>query len=140
LATRSWTLYLDQLIEHETDVTGTLSLAVLEGPEWILTLLPQNQMMQEGAAVTMTVSDGQVSGTSGYNRYSAGIEYGPPPGEVSVGSAMGTRMACPEELMKLESEFLGLLSAVSTFRFLAGKLVLSGDSEGDYFTLTFEPE
>jgi len=42
---------------------------------------------------------------------------------------MGTKMACPNELMKVEREYLEALSHVSSFSFLAGSLVLSGQKE-----------
>ena len=127
LATRSWRLVESGLIEDETIVTGTLSLSVLEGTGWAL----------EDAAATLLFNDGTVSGNSGCNRYSAGIEYGPAPGEISIGPAMGTRMACPEEQMAAEHKFLDSLSRVNTFRFLAGKLALTGERESETFTLKF---
>ena len=44
-----------------------------------------------------------------------------------------TRMACPEPLMEAELRYLQALANVSTFSFLAGKLVLAwrdGDAGG----------
>lgn len=138
LATRVWELDDETLTEQEAILTGTLSLSALEGREWILTRIGQNKVTLEDSVVSLNVAEGRVYGGSACNRYSAGIEYGPAAGEIRVGPTMGTRMACPEAQMKLESEYLDLLGRVSNFRFLAGKLVLTGDRDGDVLTLTFE--
>ena len=140
LASRSWTLEGGQLKEHETEVTGNLSLATLEGSEWILERLKQNQHMPPGVEVTLAFSESKVSGNSGCNRFSSGIEDGESPGEVSTGPAMGTRMACPDEQMKLEHEFLDLLGQVTNYGFLGGKLVLSGVGESLAFSMVFKPK
>jgi heat shock protein HslJ len=140
LANRSWKLEGEQLEEQKTQIEGTLSVSALEGSEWLLTRLKQNHHLPEGTEVTVAFSEGRIAGHSGCNRFSAGLEEGGMPGEIRIGDAMVTRMACPEDQMNLETEFLDLLSHVSRFSFLAGQLVLGGEKESYSFMLKFKPQ
>ncbi len=137
LATRSWSLEGDLLVEHEIELTGTLSLSALEGKEWVLINAGPEMHLSGDVQPTLSISEGRVAGYSGCNRYSASIEYGPASGEISMGPVMGTRMACPEDQMALEAGFLGLLGNASMFRFTAGQLILRGDKGGQSFAMTF---
>jgi heat shock protein HslJ len=137
LASRNWTLAGDRLTEQESRIDGVLSLSVLEGTEWVLTRLPQDHHLPEGAEVTVGFAEGRIAGDSGCNRFSAGLTGGEIPGEVKIGPAMGTRMACPEDQMNLEAEFLDLLGHVNQFSFVAGQLVLSGSKETYSYALRF---
>jgi heat shock protein HslJ len=139
LATRNWSLADNQLKEGEAKITGKLSLATLAGTEWVLTHFNRNEPILEGAKVTLAFADDKVSGKSACNRYSAGVEQGEAPGDLKIGLAMGTRMACPGELMDLESKYLDALSRVTGFSFLAGKLVLTWEKDGDWLTMVFTP-
>jgi len=129
LATRTWSLHDGQLEESEIEVTGKLSLATLAGTEWVLTHMNREETLMDGAEVTLAFADGRIAGKSACNRYSAGIEEGENAGNIKIGQSMGTKMACPNELMKVEREYLEALSHVSSFSFLAGSLVLSGQKE-----------
>lgn len=137
LATRSWSLVDGQLQEGETQITGKLSLATLDGTEWVLTHLKQNEAMLPEAEVTLLFAADRVSGKSACNRYSAGIEQGSWPGELKIGQAMGTRMACPGGLMELEQQYLDALSRVNTYSFQAGKLVLNWQKDDEWFAMFF---
>jgi heat shock protein HslJ len=139
LASRSWSLAGGELIEGEAQITGTLSLQTLDGTEWVLTHLKQNETVTEEAEVTLLFADGQVSGKSACNRYSASVEQGDSPGELKIGPAMGTRMACPGGLMELEQQYLEALSQVVGFSFLAGKLVLNQGEDGGWSVMVFAP-
>jgi heat shock protein HslJ len=139
LATRTWSLAGDQLKEGDAMVTGKLSLATLAGTEWVLTHFNRNEPIQEGAEVTLAFADGKISGKSACNRYSAGVEQGEAPGDLKIGLAMGTRMACPGDLMDLESKFLDALSRVKGFSFLAGKLLLTWEKDGNWSAMIFTP-
>jgi len=47
-------------------------------------------------------------------------------------------MACPQELMEIEWEYLGTLSKVTGFNFYAGMLTLNGNQEdGTPFSMIF---
>jgi len=75
-STRNWSLSNGQLIEGEIGDTGKLSLATLEGSNWVLTHMYRNKPVAEGAEVTLDFTAEQISGKSACNRYSAGIEQG----------------------------------------------------------------
>lgn len=139
LATRTWSLADDQLKEGDAMITGSLSLATLAGTEWVLTYFNRNEPIQEGAEVTLAFTDDRISGKSACNRYSAGVEQGEDPGELKIGLAMSTRMACPGELMDLESKYLDALSRVTGFSFLAGKLLLNWENDGEQSAMIFVP-
>ena len=53
LATRVWSLHDGQLREGKIEVTGKLSLAVLDGSEWVLSELNSGMTIAEGAEVTL---------------------------------------------------------------------------------------
>ncbi|HEY5776956.1 MAG TPA: hypothetical protein VIS57_12765, partial [Xanthomonadales bacterium] len=64
LATRSWILKDGQLAENEMQNTGTLSLAAVEGSQWLLARMDLNQPLPENAEVTLAVEPGRISGKS----------------------------------------------------------------------------
>lgn len=138
LATRSWSLQGKQLKEGEIEVTGKLSLAVLEGTEWVLTNMNREETTIQKAKVSLVFADGRIAGKSACNRYFASIEEGAVAGDIKIGQAGSTRMACPEELMKIERQYLDALSHVSSFSFRAGSLALGGQKEdGTAFSMLF---
>ena len=139
LATRTWSMIDGQLVEGEMKITGTLSLDTLIGTEWVLTHLTRNDPLSEGAEVTLVFGAGQISGKSACNRYSANVEQGEAPADLKIGMAMGTRMACPGELMDLEHKYLDALAHVTGFSFLAGKLALTWENDGNCSTMLFTP-
>ncbi|MDX2428500.1 MAG: META domain-containing protein [Xanthomonadales bacterium] len=125
------TLKDKQLEEGKTEVTGLLSLSVLEGSEWILTRMNREQPVPEDAEVTLSFDSGRISGRSACNRYSADIKEGDSAGEILIGPTMGTRMACPDHLMEIESMYLEALAKVTSFSFYSGKLMLNGQKEDE---------
>jgi len=138
LATRSWVLKDRQLEEDKIEVTGMLSLSVLEGSEWVLTRMSREQPVPEDAEVTLSFDSGRISGRSACNRYSADIKEGDSAGEILIGPTMGTRMACPDQLMEIESAYLEALALVTSFSFYSGKLMLNGQKEdGTTFSMLF---
>jgi len=137
LASRTWSLSGGVLNEEKILVTGILSIQALGGAEWVLTHLDKEEPLTEAAEVTLVFADGKVSGKSACNRYSAAVEQGDSPGALKIGPARGTRMACPGDLMELEQQYLQALSGVTEFSFLGGKLILSGDQDGQRFVMTF---
>lgn len=140
LATRTWTLENKQLTEGEMEVTGKLSLDILEGSHWILTHINRREPLPDDAEVTLSFNEGQISGKSACNRYSAGIEQGDNPGDILIGPVMGTRMMCPDHLMMVESQYLKALSQLTSFSFFSGSLALNGqDEDGKPFSLLLRP-
>ena len=140
LATRTWTLEGTQLKEAEMEMTGKLSLNMLDGTDWILTHINRQQPLPGDAEVTLSFNAGRISGRSACNRYSADIREGDKPGDILIGPTMGTRMACPDHLMEVESLYLKTLTQVTSFSFFSGSLALNGQNEeGKAFSLLFKP-
>jgi heat shock protein HslJ len=139
LATRTWTLEDMHLKEGPTKITGELSLAALENTRWLLTHM-DHQTLIKNAEVTLNFQAGRIAGKSACNRYSATVTDGDNPGDIQIGPAMGTRMACTDYLMNVEREYLDVLSRASSFSFLTGSLLLSGqNSNGETFKLLLRP-
>ena len=130
LAVRTWSLREGQLEEGEIEVIGKLSLAVLDGSKWTLTHLDRGEPVGDGVEVTLAFAGERISGKSACNRYSASIQDGDYAGSLQISQSVGTRMACPEELMKAEQRYLEALSQVTDFSFHGGGLVLNGLKEG----------
>ena len=139
LATRTWSIIDGQLVEGDMEITGTLSLDTLAGTEWVLTHMNRNEALNAEAEVTLVFGEGQISGKSACNQYSAGVEQGETPADLKIGLAMGTRMACPGELMDVEQQYLDALTYVTGFSFLAGKLVLTWEKDGTVSAMIFDP-
>lgn len=127
-----------QLEENEMEVTGRLSLDTLEGTDWLLNWMDEKQTLTEDAEVTLSFAAGRISGRSACNRYSANITEGDNPGDILIGPTMGTRMACADHLMEIESLYLKALGQVTSFSFHSGKLALNGLKEdGTPFSMLF---
>ena len=140
LATRSWNLSERQLEENAMEVNGKLSPDTLNGSEWLLTRINNGQPLAEDTEVTLSFDAGRIAGKSACNRYSASIEEGENPGDILIGPAMGTRMACPDHLMEMESLYLASLAQVTRFNFDSGSLVLNGQKEdGTAISMFFTP-
>lgn len=140
LVTRFWTLGPDGLTEDEAEITGALSIASLQGPVWLLTNFSRDEKAPAGPEVTMILEEGRMSGGSGCNRYFCDVEEtGDIAGEISVGAVGGTRMMCSDEVMAVEDRFLRQLAGVTSYSFLAGKLVFNWQAGDDYGTMIFTP-
>lgn len=135
-ATRIWRLESDGLHEARSRVSGQISLADLAGPGWSLTRFAQDEPVPPGIVITLAVENGRVTGSSGCNRYFAGIEESKP-GNVSISAIGTTRMACPDDVTEIESRYLEALAGVNRYSFLAGKLALSYRSGETVATLLF---
>lgn len=139
LATRSWTMESGKLKEGAFEVTGKLALTVLKDTNWVLTQMNQTVPPSEGFGITLAFVEDRIAGKSACNRYSAGINDGENPGDVIIGPAMGTRMACAKEIMQIESEYLATLTGVNSFSFLSGQLLLTGrQTDGSLVQLRYK--
>jgi heat shock protein HslJ len=133
LAKRTWQMGPDGLTESEPQVTGTLSLAELRGPEWVLTDFAWDEPAPGEPEVTLTFGEGEIAGRGGCNNYFGGVEEtGETPNGISIGHLGSTRMMCPEPIMAVEDRFFRQLAGITSYSFLAGHLALSwqGDQEG----------
>ncbi|MGI9264999.1 MAG: META domain-containing protein [Gammaproteobacteria bacterium] len=138
-ATRTWRLDGGSLVEQEAQMTGELSVADLEGQEWVLVQFGDGHDAPPEPELTLVFDNGRVAGHAGCNRYMGGVEAGVSGGDIKFGPLAGTMMACPQDLMDLERRYLKALNGVRKFGFLAGRLALSTvDDEGQLSTLIFE--
>jgi len=120
-----WTLNGGKLTSPGAVSTGRLSLAVLAKTDWVLRAWDITEPAGKEPEVTLAYDAGRISGTSGCNRYTAGVTDGKTPGELSVGLLAGTRMACSDAQASVESRFIEQLSGAQTFGFLLGRLTIS---------------
>jgi len=135
---RYWTLETDGLHEGEAQVTGTATLQDIMDKEWILIQLNRDEPVPEVPVVTLNFDGERLTGKSGCNGYFAGVTEGEIPGDLTVGTIGGTRMACPEETMALESRYLESLGNVIKYGFLNGKLALMSQQDGVTKILLFK--
>jgi heat shock protein HslJ len=105
--------------------TGRLSPDALAGTEWVLRRWAWQEPAPGEPAVTLRFADGRFAGSAGCNSYTAPVQAGKQPGDISVGPAAATRKTCPEPTMGIESRFLSALGAVEQFSFRDGRLVLT---------------
>jgi heat shock protein HslJ len=138
-ATRTWALGADGLTAVSTEVTGSLSLATLEGVEWVLAMFDRAEAAPAEPEITVVFSDGRIGGRSGCNRYFAGVVDGDLPGDLAIGQIGATKMACADDVMRLEQRYLATLAGVTRFGFVAGRLVMTCRVENAIHSMTFVP-
>ena len=139
-STRYWSFDATGLHVNASKITGKQSLSDLAGVEWVLSRFYEDQPLAIHPEITLVFDGGRVSGSSGCNRYFAGIkETGELPGDLKVSEVGSTRMACPDEVMILENRFLEALANVTRYGFLAGKLALTWRKDDASGTLLFVP-
>jgi heat shock protein HslJ len=110
--------------KQEPAITGS-TLQELEGTQWVLRSWSDKEPAPQTPEVTLTYKEGQFAGRGGCNNYFASVKPGNPQGEISVGPAGATRMACPDPAGAIETRFLGQLAAVQKFAIVAGQLSLT---------------
>jgi heat shock protein HslJ len=136
---RSWDYSVAGLKESGGPIKqGRLSPDALAGTEWVLRSWEMDTPAPTEPVVTLSFNPGQFGGRSGCNSYFAGVTAGGTPGELKVGPAGSTQMACPEPAMKVESRYLRQLGAVSRMGFMAGRLMLTYQTGGESQAMLFE--
>jgi heat shock protein HslJ len=135
----TWMLGEDGLSRIADQTIGTLSLADLGGHEWVLIEFPRDRPLPQNVEISLVFHDDKVSGNSGCNEYFAGVVTSSP-GELEFNGMGATRMACPEPAMDLERRYLQALAGASGYRFLAGRLVLTCDTDEGPQVLVFTPK
>jgi len=140
LATLAWTLSSEGGLKEVALSTELerFSLETIGGTEWVLRAWAPDEPAPAEPEVTLTYKEGRFSGKSGCNNYFAAAEPGEMPGDVSVGPAGATRMACPEPLMEVESRFMQQLGAVRRIGFMATQLALSYEKDGVRGVMLFD--
>ncbi len=108
---------------EQVNVTGTI---------WAATTI-NGQSIIEGSEVLLGIAPGRIGGFSGCNTYFGPVETNR--NEVAVGPIGSTRIACAEELMNQETEFLGALESAATVSIENDEMTVYNDA-GDII-LTF---
>jgi heat shock protein HslJ len=109
-------------VETAIQVTGTVSLATLQSSVWGLL----ENVDYGGQRPTLLFEPGQVSGSTGCNRYHGPVVAGETVTSLTIGPLSVTRKVCPEPLIARERDFLRALEEAGFYRFRLGRLVLSG--------------
>lgn len=99
------------------------ALGDLEGGEWRVVSIGGEPPAAD-SEITMSFAEGRVAGRSACNRYTASATLDGT--SLTIGEAVGTRMACPEPIMAQETAFLAFITAPLTVAFDPdGTLVLT---------------
>jgi heat shock protein HslJ len=104
--------------------TAAAGPTLAPGIEYRLTRL-NDQELAIGSAPTLILDaeDQRVSGFNGVNRYSGGYTL---VGDVlTIGQALSTMMAGEEAAMKIEQDFMGIISQPLTISVISGELALT---------------
>ncbi|HET6444162.1 MAG TPA: META domain-containing protein [candidate division Zixibacteria bacterium] len=102
--------------EEQAQVTSTI---------WAATSI-RGQSVLEGSGVVMGIAPGRIGGFSGCNTYFGPVEVDR--NKVSVGPLSSTRVACAEELMTQESEYLAALDSAATVEIDGDQMTVFDDS------------
>lgn len=111
------------LVIAEQEDQGPVGIEDLTGKTWRLTHLSHIDSVPPGVSVTAEFSAVQISGSSGCNRYFAGIEV-VEGSQLHIRTPAGTRMMCPPPAIDIEVRYLNALQHVQRFDFDAGDLLL----------------
>jgi heat shock protein HslJ len=140
LAERAWT-YSNAGLEEVPSTTrpGRLSLATLEGTEWVLRSWTSYESVRpDEPEVTVQFEGDRISGSTGCNRYFARVTAGKQPGDVSITPLGGTRMACPDPAFSTEARFTRQLGGLRKYGFLTTQLALSFEEGGYVEVMLFD--
>ena len=140
LATVGWELSPESELREVVNQpeSSRFSLETLGDAEWVLAAWAFDEPAPAEPRVTLSFKDGSFVGKSGCNSYFASVEQGEMPGDISVGPAGATRMACPEPEMDVESRYLQQLGSVSRVGFVATQLALSYEKDGVLGVMLFD--
>ena len=135
---RTFQLQNGILVNTETEDQGRVSIADLEGVEWSLTQLSNDDSMPDGIDVTLVVDGDRISGSSGCNRYTGTVEEGMGPGSLSLsGPVAGTRMACAPPADAVEQRYLDALQKLDQFALSGSNLTLTWIDQDQFKTMVF---
>ncbi len=111
----------------DSSTTTTKPGNALTGVHWVLSDGTDLGVPTTDIVVTADFAAGRMSGNSGCNSYST--NYAASGDELTLGPAVGTRMACEPGAMAVESAFLALLPKVTTFAVTDSTLAMK-DADG----------
>jgi heat shock protein HslJ len=91
--------------------------------DWYLNDQGEKTAVLPGTEITLTFSDGRISGNSGCNQYGGSVEVNA--NSIKVGSLMSTMMACEEKIMGQESAYQAALGEAATFEATSETLTMA---------------
>ncbi len=140
LVDRAWAYTNGGLQEVPTATTpGRLSLATLEGTEWVLRGWSSwGNVAEYEPDVTARFDGERISGSTGCNPYFARVTAGKQPGDVSITPLGGTRMICVDPAFSTEAHFMRQIVGLRKFGFLATQLALSYEQDGITEVMLFD--
>ena len=105
-------------------------LVPLENVMWVLENYGETGKLQTPVPKTeITIkfdnTNGKFGGSSGCNQYFGGYQVDK--NKLTINAPMGsTMMACPEEIMNQESQYVSILAKAESYKIEEGKLTISG--------------
>jgi heat shock protein HslJ len=109
---------------------------MLAANEWQLVEIDGQPLPAGVDAPLIHFERASVRGFAGCNRFNATVTESKP-GEITIGPAAGTKMACPAEKMDLEARFLEQLAKVNRYGYVAEQLALTWQDKERTGTLLF---
>jgi heat shock protein HslJ len=138
LATVAWEMKGGKLAPAASGVAPRrLTPAAIADTEWVLHSWGWDEPVPEGIEITFRLAGDRVTGLAACNRYFAAAAARPSPGDLTIGTAGATKMACSEPQMAAESRFLAQLAGVRGYSFLLGELVLGWSRDGQGGAMLF---
>jgi heat shock protein HslJ len=125
-----------QFKQLSSEVRGVLALSMLAANEWQLVEIDGQPVPAGVDPPLVHFERASVRGFAGCNRFNAPITESKP-GEITIGPAAGTKMACPPEKMDLEARFLEQLAKVNRYGYVAEQLALTWQDGERTGTLLF---
>jgi heat shock protein HslJ len=125
-----------QFKQLSSEVRGVLALSMLAANEWQLVEIDGQPLPAGIDPPLIHFERDSVRGFAGCNRFNAPITESKP-GEITIGPAAGTKMACPPEKMELEARFLDQLAKVNRYGYVAEQLALTWQDGERIGTLLF---
>jgi heat shock protein HslJ len=141
LATRGWKLQASGELQalEAVGATGRLTLESIAGTEWVLRFWEWGVPAPLEPEVTLQIEDTRIAGKNGCNNYFATVTAGEAPGDMSLGPAGATRMACTGTAAAVESRFMQQFEGVTKYGFMLTRLALTYEVDGRHGVMLFEP-
>lgn len=124
MARKSYAMEGGALKQTKSDSLGTVTIGTIATNEWQLVQLDGQPLAAGVKPPVIHFEVHSVRGFAGCNRFTATVKE-VSPGEIDVGPAAATKMACPPEQMDLEQKFLAGLDKVNRYSFMGGQLALT---------------
>jgi heat shock protein HslJ len=128
-----------KLAEVGSEAIGTVSLDMLMGTGWTLKDFNFDQQpLLPDTGITAMFADGKIGGSAGCNNYNGPVSSDG--GQLlSFGPLVSTQMACPEEIMNQETQYVSALQNASQWSYVRGQLAISYMEDESFKTLLFTP-